>query len=353
MKITELLEEIKKDNIQKSQLNEQAAFSRFLSKTLPALGQTFEHNFFTELRNILRKDLTTVSPKEMAAAFKAPQMAAFRRQIADKLMETEFDTVDNILRKYNLSVPQESINAGKELATTLEIDPAFLKDVRASWAAKKGAGTTATTAGQTTATTAGQTTAAVAGQVAGISEKEISNLINGKIRLYFKDIEPKKWYSFMTRYGKEMKNEMTVATKNMANAHTYDDVAKVLDDIITKMSSLKQSTAATKLSSAKIESEVAKAAYYRDGARRGGTRRVESGNLLKYVIYAAFAYGLYYVWTKVGDFFNDTTPENSGFLDKYLPDGLDNLGDEQGNDITGQNQGQNNKPSRGAIDKFR
>lgn len=337
MKLIDLLNEIENADIQKSQLDEQAAFSRFLSKTLPALGQTFEHNFFTELRNILRKDLTTVSPKEMAAAFKAPQMAAFRRQIADKLMETEFGTVDNILRKYNLSVPQESINAGKELASALDIDPAFLKDVKASWAAKKGAGTTATTAGQTTATTAGQAATAAATQVAGITEKEIANLINGKIRLYFNDIEPRKWYSFITRYGKDMRNEMKIATKNMADAKTYDDVAKVLDDIVMKMSSLKQSTAATKLGSAKIESEIAKASYYRNGAKRGSSKAVSSVNLIKYVMYAAFAYGLYYVWTKVGEFFNsETSPENSGFLDKYLPNEFNDLGGEQNTDTTSQ-----------------
>ncbi len=346
MKIIELLEEMKKDNIQKNQLNEQAAFSRFLSKTLPALGQTFEHNFFTELRNILRKDLTTVSPKEMAAAFKAPQMAAFRRQIADKLMETEFNTVDNILRKYNLSVPQESINAGKELATTLEIDPAFLKDVKASWAAKKGAGTTATTAttaGQTTATTAGQTTAAVAGQVAGITEKEISTLINGKIRLYFNDIQPKTWYSFITRYGKEMRNEMNIATKNMANANTYEEVAKVLDDIVLKMSNLKKSSAATKLDASKIDTEIAKGNYYRDGARRSGTSRVSSGNKLKYIAYAAFAVGIWYVWSKISNAFNEyAAPESSSFLDKYLPGGLEGSGGEQSNDTTGQSQAPTN-----------
>lgn len=350
MKKKDLLEQISRIqemmDVQQKQLDEQAAFSRFLSKTLPALGQTFEHNFFTELRNILKKDLTTITPKELSMAFKLPQMAGFRRQITDKLMETEFATVDNILKKYNLSVPQESINAGKELASTLDIDPAFLKDVKASWVAKKGAGTTATTAGQTTAaTTAGQ----VAVQVAGVTEKEITNLINGKIRLHFSDIEPKKWYSFMTRYGKEMKNEMTIATKNMANANTYEEVAKVLDDIVLKMSNLKQSSAATKLGTAKIDSEIAKATYYRDGARRVGSSRISSGNKIKYVFYAAGIYGIYYVWTKVGDFFNQSTqPDNSGFLDKYLPGGTEDLSGGQ-IDTTGQVQ----KPSRGAIDRFK
>lgn len=147
MKLLEIIQDI--------QLNEQ--LSRFLTKTLPSLGHTFEHNFFTELRRIIGKDLTTISPKEMSAAFKLPQMAGYRKQIADKLMETEFDVVDNILNKYNLSIPQQSINAGKELASTLDIDPAFLKDVKQSYLAKKGAGGTSQSAAAQTAGGAAQT----------------------------------------------------------------------------------------------------------------------------------------------------------------------------------------------------
>jgi len=350
IKKRELLEEISRIQemmeVQKVQLDEQAAFSRFLSKVLPALGQTFEHNFFTELRTILKKDLTTVTPKEMAMAFKLPQMAGFRKQVADQLMKTEFETVDNILRKYNLSVPQESINAGKELASVLEIDPAFLKDVKASWAAKKAAGGASDVAGAAGA--AAQNIVTVTPQVIAntINPQQLRAIILDVAKPYNKFINKSILDKLLFSDGTTIKRIMGEVAAEM-QGKTPAEVADLASQRFNSLVANIEKTNTVLGTELKNQETIARREYYKHSNR--GTSKVWtlSGvvSLVKYCLIGYIGWRLY-------KYFSTSNAEQPGIADglsKLLP----SIGGQNGQQTPGQNQGQDNKPSRGAIDKFR
>jgi hypothetical protein len=103
------------------------------------LAPSVEARFITGIETRLGKKIASATDAEVTTALKHTSMASVRMEIAEAIYLVEKNSIDNILSKYNMSVPGEASRAYSELSAK-GYNSAILKDIKNVYNAGKTSG---------------------------------------------------------------------------------------------------------------------------------------------------------------------------------------------------------------------
>jgi hypothetical protein len=129
-------------NINESSVIEEAGnpIMDVIRKLVPGL----EAKITTALETELGKALTSATDKEIEIALKSATMAAARKELAVAIYAAEKNMIDDVFKKYNMSVATEASKAYSELQQN-GLNKGILKDIVGEWkAGGKGASSSVT-----------------------------------------------------------------------------------------------------------------------------------------------------------------------------------------------------------------
>jgi hypothetical protein len=129
-------------NIKESSVIEEAGnpIMAVIKKLIPDL----EEKITTALEKELGKALSASTDKEIEVALKSATMAATRKEIAAAIYAVEKNMIDDVFKKYNMSIPTDASKAYVELQDN-GLNRGILKDIVGEWkAGGKGASSSAT-----------------------------------------------------------------------------------------------------------------------------------------------------------------------------------------------------------------
>lgn len=168
--LTEEINRIKEIlNFDSPSIIEEQLWKTLIKKVAPNL----QRQFFTDLEQNLGKKLTAASESEITAAIRSAEMGAMRKRVAKEIYTAEKQTIDDILKKYDLTNRTQSTAAYTELSAN-GVHPGLRRDVVALSKAENK------TAGSSTAATSSKTANTVTTSV----EKSFIN-IEQHIEKYF------------------------------------------------------------------------------------------------------------------------------------------------------------------------
>lgn len=100
----------------------------FDSKDESSLDKKFEQ--------VLGKKISEASDDEIEAAFKSPEMALVRKEIAKEIYSEKKEMIDGVFAKYDMRVLEDAVKAYNELQLPpIEINRNILKEIRKEWKA--------------------------------------------------------------------------------------------------------------------------------------------------------------------------------------------------------------------------
>lgn len=129
-------------NINESSVIEEAGnpIMDVIRKLVPGL----EAKITTALEKELGKALAASTDKEIEVALKSATMAAARKELAAAIYVAEKNMIDDVFKKYNMSIPGEASKAYVELQTN-GLNRGILRDVALEWKAGSKAGSSSVT----------------------------------------------------------------------------------------------------------------------------------------------------------------------------------------------------------------
>jgi hypothetical protein len=129
-------------NINESSVIEEAGnpIMDVIRKLVPGL----EAKITTALEKELGKVLTASTDKEIEIALKSATMAAVRKELAAAIYAAEKNMIDDVFKKYNMSIPADASKAYVELQNN-GLNRGILRDVAGEWRAGSKAGSSSVT----------------------------------------------------------------------------------------------------------------------------------------------------------------------------------------------------------------
>jgi hypothetical protein len=104
----------------------------------------FKHHFDSKdessldkkIEQVLGKKISEASDDEIEAAFKSPEMALVRKEIAKEIYSEKKEMIDGVFAKYDMRVLEDAVKAYNELQLPpIEINRNILKEVVKEWKA--------------------------------------------------------------------------------------------------------------------------------------------------------------------------------------------------------------------------
>lgn len=193
------------------------------------LAPSVESRFITGIETRLGKKIASATDTEVTTALKHTSMASVRMEIAEAIYLVEKNSIDNILSKYNMSVPGEASRAYSELSAK-GYNSAILKDIKNVYNAGKTSGAAGgSSAGGKVTTTAANIAIDVEGYITKYfpnitSDKNVYNSLVNDIKPNLLNKDTKGQIDFITNKCTSLEKQIGDSLQNLTDMDKKESV---------------------------------------------------------------------------------------------------------------------------------